>query len=321
MHFGAERKCLQIMKILFMGTPDIAAISMKKLISDGFDVVGVVTQPDKPRGRKQILTPPETKTAAIEANIPVFQPEKLKNGELLPILEELSPDLIAVVAYGKMLPDYILDFPKYGCVNMHASLLPRYRGASPIQQAVINGDKITGVTTMKMDSGMDTGDILLSKTIEVGLHETSGELFERIALLGGEVLSETVKNIDSITPLPQDEEKATYAPVLKKEMAEIDWTKSAYAVMKHIFGMNPWPCAYTYYDGGVIKIFTAEESADEPNAEPGEILGFEKQKGLKVKCGTGCVYIGELQAPGSRRMTAEEYLRGHGMEKGTVLGL
>lgn len=308
------------MKILFMGTPDIAAVSLKKLIAEGFDVVGVVTQPDKPRGRKQVLTPPETKLAAVEAGIPVFQPEKLKNGELSEVLKELNPDLIAVVAYGKMLPEYILNFPEYGCINMHASLLPAYRGAAPIQQAVINGDKVTGVTTMKMDLGMDTGDILLSRAIEIGIHETSGELFDRIALLGADVLAETIKNIDKITPKPQDDEKATYAPMLKKEMANIDWSMSAYRVMKLIYGMNPWPCAYTQYNGDVIKIFSAEKSDDEPNVKPGEIIGFEKNKGLKIKCGTGCVYIREIQIPGSRRMSAEDYLRGHEMKNGTVLG-
>ena len=314
----AERSEETKMKILFMGTPDIAAVSLKALIAEGFDVVGAVTQPDKPRGRKQVLTPPETKTAALAAGIPVFQPERLKNGELKDVLETLKPDLIAVVAYGKILPEYVLSFPKYGCVNMHGSLLPKYRGAAPIQWAVINGDEVTGVTTMKMDKGMDTGDMLLSKSIEIGRYETGGELFERIAKLGAETLIETIRNIEKITPIPQNEAEATHAPMLKKEMAEIDWSMPAPKVLKFIYGMNPWPCAYTHYNGEVIKIFTCDSSDDEPKAEPGEVLGFEKGKGLAVKCGSGVIYIREMQAAGSKRMPAEDYLRGHKIDAGDL---
>ena len=306
------------MKILFMGTPDIAAVSLKQLIKDGFDVVGVVTQPDKPRGRKQILTPPETKLAAQEAGIPVYQPEKLKNGELKEVLEMLSPDLIAVVAYGKILPDYVLDYPKYGCINMHGSLLPKYRGAAPIQWAVINGDRITGVTTMKMDKGVDTGDMLLKKEIEIGKYETSEQLFERMAQLGADVLSETISHIKEITPVPQDNNAATHAPMITKEMAQIDWNKSAEEISKLICGMNSWPIAYTLYNGQTMKIYSAVVSDEVYTGENGEIK--ESEGKLVVKCATGGIEIKELQFAGSKRLSAAEYLRGHKMDRGTVLG-
>lgn len=302
-----------------MGTPDIAAVSLREMIKENMEIVGVVTQPDKPRGRKQILTPPETKEAAMEAGIPVFQPEKLKNGELMPILEELKPELIAVVAYGKILPTEVLDYPKYGCVNMHGSLLPEYRGAAPIQWAVINGEKITGVTTQRMAEGVDTGDILLSESIEIGEYETSGELFDRMAVLGAKVLIETVKNIENITPVPQNHEKATHAPMISKEMAQIDWSKSAAAVSKLICGMNPWPVAYTHFNGEVMKIYKAKISEDDTSGENGEILGFVKGKGLKVKCGEGCIFIEEIQFAGSKRMAVEDYLRGHSLDEGNIL--
>lgn len=307
------------MRILFMGTPDIAAEALKMLIKEKFDVVGVVTQPDKPRGRKQVLTPPETKTAALEYGIPVFQPEKLKNGELEPVLNELKPDLIAVVAYGKILPEYVLDFPKYGCINMHGSLLPKYRGAAPIQWAVINGEKTTGVTTMKMDKGLDTGDMLISRSIDIDRYETSGELFERIAALGAETLAETINNIDKISPVHQNDAEATYAPIIKKEMAEINWSMPSDKISKLICGMNPWPVAYTHYNGETLKIFRAEFSDEKTEGADGEIICADKNKGLKVKCGKGCIFIHELQFSGSKRMMIGDYLRGHSFENGAVL--
>lgn len=304
------------MRILFMGTPDIAAVSLEALKESGANLVGVVTQPDKPRGRKQILTPPETKQTAQKLGIPVYQPEKLKNGELLPVLEELEPELIAVVAYGKILPEYILNFPKYGCINMHGSLLPKYRGAAPIQWAVINGDEETGVTTQKMAKGVDTGDMLISKSIKIGRYETSGQLFERIAKLGAEVLVETVENIENITPKPQNEDDATYAPMLEKEMARIDWSKSASSVSKLICGMNPWPIAYTECERGIMKVYSAEIAEnEEKNAACGSIIGIGGN-GLKVKCGDGAIAIKEIQFPGGRRMSVEDYIKGHSFDEG-----
>ena len=308
------------MRILFMGTPDIAAVALRAMIKENMEIVGVVTQPDKPRGRKQILTPPEAKEAAMEAGIPVFQPEKVKNGELMPVLEELKPDLIAVVAYGKILPDHILDYPKYGCVNMHGSILPEYRGAAPIQWSVIDGKKVTGVTTQKMAQGVDTGDILMTETIEIGEYETSGELFDRMAVLGAKVLIETINNIENITPVPQEHEKATHAPMITKEMAQIDWNKSAGVISKLICGMNPWPIAHTLYNGEVMKVYKAKVVEGNPQAENGEILGFDKACGLKVKCAEGCLAIEEIQFPGSKRMSVEDYLRGHSLDSGVILG-
>ncbi len=308
------------LKILFMGTPDIAAVSLKALINTDNEIVGVVTQPDKPRGRKQVLTPPDAKVVALENNIPVFQPETLKNGELKPVLEELKPDIIAVVAYGKILPEYVLGFPRFGCVNMHGSLLPKYRGAAPIQWSVINGDEKTGVTTMLMNEGLDTGDMLISKEVKIGKYETSGELFDRLAVLGAEVLIETIESIENIKPVPQDDEKATYAPMLKKEMALIDWNKGAKEIIKHICGMNPWPVAYTMYNGEAMKIFACEMADTKTSGKPGEVLGYEKNKGLLVKCGEGAIYINEIQAPTCKRMSIDDYLKGNIIENKTIFG-
>lgn len=306
------------MKILFMGTPDIAAVALGALYSEGFEIVGVVTQPDKPRGRKQILTPPETKVRAEELGLKVYQPQSLKNGELMHVLEELNPDVIAVVAYGKILPKYVLEFPKYGCINMHASLLPKYRGASPIQQAVINGDEITGVTTMKMDEGLDTGDILLVKTIEIGEYETSGELFGRMSELGAKTLIETFNNIENITPVPQPEEGESYASIITKEMAEIDWNCEVKKISKLICGMNPWPVAYTHYNNEVLKIFKGEILNEECEGVPGEVLEASIEKGIRVKCKDGTLIVREIQVPGGKRMKVQDYLRGHSINKGTI---
>ena len=212
------------MRILFMGTPDFAAASLKAMTDAGLDVVGVVSQPDRPKGRGHKLVPTDVKAAALEAGIEnIYQPEKLRNGELQPVLDKLKPELIVVVAYGKILPDYIIDYPKYGCVNVHASLLPKYRGAGPIQWAIINGEKVTGVTTMKMDSGLDTGDMLLKAETEIGEYETAEELFDRLAVIGGDLLLKTIDGLEkgSITPTPQNDEEHTYAPMISRETGVI----------------------------------------------------------------------------------------------------
>ena len=223
------------MRILFMGTPDFAAASLKAMTDAGLDVVGVVSQPDRPKGRGHKLVPTDVKAAALEAGIEnIYQPEKLRNGELQPVLDKLKPELIVVVAYGKILPDYIIDYPKYGCVNVHASLLPKYRGAGPIQWAIINGEKVTGVTTMKMDSGLDTGDMLLKAETEIGEYETAEELFDRLAVIGGDLLLKTIDGLEkgSITPTPQNDEEHTYAPMISRETGVIDWSKSAREISK-----------------------------------------------------------------------------------------
>ncbi len=307
------------MRVLFMGTPDIAAVSLKKLIDDGFLVVGAVTQPDKPKGRGHKFTPPEVKVLAMEHNIPVFQPESLKNGELMEVLSELKPDVIAVVAYGKILPEYVLDFPKYGCINMHASLLPKYRGAAPIQWSVINGEKTTGVTTMLMDKGLDTGDMLLCESTEIGLYETSEELFDRIAQIGAKVLSKTLSDIDNITPIPQNHEEHTYAPMITKEMGNILWQEPMEKISKLIAGMNSWPLAYTYYKGQMMKIISARLGNADKRGTPGEIIGYEKGKGLEVVCGSGSIYITQIQFAGGKRLMVDDYLRGHDIEIGEIL--
>lgn len=306
------------MKILFMGTPDIAASCLKALLDANLSVLGVVSQPDKPKGRGHKLMPTDVKVMAQNYNIPVYQPQSLKNGELKAVLDELSPDIIVVVAYGKILPKYIIDYPKYGCINMHASLLPKLRGAAPIQWSVINGDEKTGVTTMLMDEGLDTGDMLLSEEIEIGEYETSAELFERMAEIGGRVLVDTIKNIRTIVPKPQDHEKHTYAPMINKEMAHIDWSKSTAEISKLICGMNSWPMAYSLYMGENVKIISAKKGGN-VEGKPGEIVGYEKGKGLRVKTADGSIYIEVAQFPGSKKMGIDEYLRGHKIEIGTVL--
>lgn len=306
------------MKVLFMGTPDIAASCLTALYESGMEIVGAVSQPDRPKGRGHKLMPTEVKVKAETLGIPIYQPESLKNGQLQSILDELMPDVIAVVAYGKILPKYVLDFPKLGCVNMHVSLLPKLRGAAPIQWAVINGDKKTGVTTMLMEEGLDTGDILLQKEFEIGEYETSEELFDRMSEEGGKLLVETLRNIKNIKPTPQNHEEYTYAPMISKEMAHIDWSKPTDIISKHICGMNSWPMAFSLYNGEVMKIITARKGGV-CDGENGQIVGYEKGKGLRVKTCDGSIYIITAQFAGSKRMGIDEYLRGHEIKYGTVL--
>ncbi len=310
------------MKILFMGTPDFASTSLKALLDSDMDIVGVVSQPDKPKGRGHKLVPTEVKSVALEAGLKVFQPLTLKDGTFREILDELKPDLIIVVAYGNILPDYIIEYPKYGCVNVHASLLPKYRGSAPIQWAIINGERVTGVTTMKMDSGVDTGDMLLKAETEIGEYETSEELFDRLAVMGGELLIKTVKGLEvgTITPVPQNHSEHTYAPMISRETGIIDWTKSAREISKLICGLNSWPLASTLYKGETLKIVTAAVSNEQTNEQAGKIVSLDKGKGLKVACGEGMLYITTAQFPNSKKMNVEDYARGHSIEIGTILG-
>ncbi len=308
------------MKILFMGTPDFAVPSLQLLLDSTHEVVGVVTQPDKPQGRKQILTPPPVKALAQEHDIPVHQPVSLKNEALLPLLQETQPDLILVVAYGKLLPKYILDFPKYGCMNIHGSLLPRWRGAAPIQWSVIAGDEFAGVATMTMAEGLDTGDIYLMERTRIGARETAGELFDRLSQLGAQVLAETLVQLEqgTLVSTPQDESQATHASMLDKEMAIIDWTKSAHEIDCLIRGLNPWPIALTTLDGVRMKIYTAQPENGQGAA--GTVLEADTKKGLLIACGTGAIRVQELQMVGGKRMAAKDYLRGHAIALGTKLG-
>lgn len=311
------------MKILFMGTPDFAAESLNAMIRAKLDVAAVISQPDKPKGRGHKLMPTDVKVAAQAAGIEVYQPESLKNEAILPLLREINPELIVVAAYGKILPEYIINYPKYGCINVHASLLPKYRGAAPIQWSVINGDLYTGVTIMQMDKGLDTGDMISTVTTEIGEYETAGELFDRLAVMGGELLVKTIADIENgkISPTPQNHDEHTYAPMLNKELGKIDWNKSTREISKLICGMNPWPLAYTLYKGGVLKIVDATMANDYPkNGKCGEILALEKGRGLMVSTGDGTICIKTAQFPESRKMSVEDYARGHEVENGVILG-
>lgn len=306
------------MRIVFMGTPDFAVPSLQALIDAGHDVCAVYTQPDKPQGRKQILTAPPVKTLALEHDIPVFQPNTLKNEDEQARLRELAPEVIIVVAYGKLLPKAVLDIPPHGCINVHGSLLPRWRGAAPIQWAVIAGDEMAGVTTMQMAEGLDTGDMLLTYETKVGEKETAGELFDRLAQSGAELLTQTLVKLDEITPRPQDDAQSCYAHMLDKQMAVIDWSKSAHEIDCLIRGLNPWPIALTTLSGERLKVFAAEKAAG--NGEPGTVLEADPKKGLTVACGEGALGLTEIQLVGGKRMKATDFLRGHVIEVGTKLG-
>lgn len=306
------------MRIVFMGTPDFAVPSLQALIDAGHDVCAVYTQPDKPQGRKQILTAPPVKMLALEHDIPVFQPNTLKNEDEQARLRELAPEVIIVVAYGKLLPKAVLDIPPHGCINVHGSLLPRWRGAAPIQWAVIAGDEMAGVTTMQMAEGLDTGDMLLTYETKVGEKETAGELFDRLAQSGAELLTQTLVKLDEITPRPQDDAQSCYAHMLDKQMAVIDWSKSAHEIDCLIRGLNPWPIALTALSGERLKVFAAEKANG--NGEPGTVLEADPKKGLTVACGEGALKLTEIQLVGGKRMKATDFLRGHAIEVGTKLG-
>lgn len=306
------------MRIVFMGTPDFAVPSLQALIDAGHDVCAVYTQPDKPQGRKQILTAPPVKTLALEHDIPVFQPNTLKNEDEQARLRELAPEVIIVVAYGKLLPKAVLDIPPHGCINVHGSLLPRWRGAAPIQWAVIAGDEMAGVTTMQMAEGLDTGDMLLTYETKIGEKETAGELFDRLAQSGAELLIQTLVKLDEITLRPQDDAQSCYAHMLDKQMAVIDWSKSAHEIDCLIRGLNPWPIALTTLSGERLKVFAAEKAAG--NGEPGAVLEADPKKGLTVACGEGALGLTEIQLVGGKRMKATDFLRGHVIEVGTKLG-
>lgn len=306
------------MKILFMGTPDFAVPCLDILVSNGFDVCGAVTQPDKPKGRGHKLTPPPVKEYAISKNIPVYQPQTLKDGEFEKVLDELKPQLIAVVAYGKILPEYILDFPEYGCVNVHGSVLPKYRGAAPIQWAIINGDKTTGVTTQYMKMGVDTGDIIFTDETEILPDETYGELYTRLSQSGSELLLKTVNAIkDGTAPrTEQDESEATHAPMLTKETGHIDWTKSADEVLSLIRGTNPWPMSYAMYGDEMMKVFGVKKGSGF-DAPPGKIRIVNKK--LEISCGKDSVVVDEIQFKGGKRMTVASYLNGHDIDENIIL--
>lgn len=301
------------MRIVFMGTPDFAAASLKKLIDEKFDVVGVFTQPDKPKGRGMELCASPVKELALENGLPVFQPVKMRDGTALAQIKALEPDILVVVAYGRILPDDILAVPKYGAINVHGSLLPKYRGAAPIQWAVLNGDKVTGVTTMYLASEMDTGDIIYTAETEIGEYETSGELFDRLRDMGAELLVKTLRDIDAGTAprTPQDHSKASYVTMLDKSICPIDWNKTPREVLKHIYGLQPWPVATMELESKTVRVFAAKYTDGKTEKTPGAVVSTDKG-GLEIACADGeTLLITELQAPGKKRMGAEDYLRGH----------
>ncbi len=309
------------MRVVYMGTPDFAVAPLKAIIENGYEVVGVFTQPDKPVGRKAILTPPPVKVTALENNIPVFQPESLKNGEGVKILEELKPDICAVVAYGKILPADFLAFAKFGCINIHGSVLPEYRGAAPIQRSILDGKEYAGVTAQQMDVGIDTGDILFCEKTKILENETSGDLYERLTVIGADLLVKTFKAIEegSVSPVKQDDSKSTHAAMLDKTMSPVDWSKPALEIHNQIRGLDPWPVAQTMLDGKSLKLFRSKLCSDIGKGKPGEAVALKN--GLGVFCGDGnAVIVSEVQFEGKKRMNSADFLRGYRLEKGTILG-
>ena len=298
------------MRVVFMGTPDIAAECLKQILADGFEVVGVYTQPDRPKGRGMKLVAPPVKEVAQSAGIPVFQPETFREDETVEALRSLRPDVCAVVAYGRILPQRVLDIPTLGCINIHASLLPKYRGSAPYQWAVLNGDRETGVTAMYLCRAMDAGDIIDAVPTAIGENETAGQLLDRLTVLGAKLLSKTLTRLAAgpVPAQPQDEALVTYAPMLDKHICPIDFTKPARQVHDHVRGLNPWPIATMELQGTLFKVY--ETRCVPGSGEPGQILGLSKT-GLQIACGEGAVEITSLQAQGGKRMAAPDYFRGH----------
>ncbi len=301
------------MRIVFMGTPDFAAASLQKLIDEGFEIVGVFTQPDKPRGRGMELSFSPVKELALSAGLPVFQPEKMRDGTAIDILRDLAPDILVVVAYGRILPDDMLSLPRYGAVNVHGSLLPKYRGAAPIQWAVLNGDKVTGVSTMYLASEMDSGDLIYKEETAIGEFETAGELFERLKYMGAELLIRTLHAIENGTAprTPQDHTQASYVRMLDKSISPIDWNKQPREIVKHIYGLQPWPVATMDLEGKTFRVFGAQYTDNDTDKKPGSVVSVGEE-GIEIACAGGkTILVTELQAPGKKRMKACDFLRGH----------
>ena len=301
------------MRVVFMGTPDIAATCLKKIIADGFEVVGVYTQPDRPKGRGMKMVFPPVKEVAIANHLPVFQPENFREDETVEQLKNLRPDVVAVVAYGRILPQRVLDLVPQGFINIHASVLPQYRGSAPYQWAVLDGLKETGVSAQFMVHAMDAGDVVGVSKTPIGPDETAGELLDRLAVLGADLLSETLTKYENkeLIPVPQDESKVTMAPMLDKSMCPIDWTKNAQQIHDKVRGLHPWPVATMELQGKKFKVHATKIVPG--SGKPGEILGLTKT-GLKIACGDGAIEVTSLQAEGGKRMAAPDYFRGHPLE-------
>ncbi len=308
------------LRVVFMGTPDFACPTLQKLIDRGEKVVAVVTQPDRPKGRGQKLEPPPVKVLAERHGIPVLQPLKVRAPEFIDVMRDISPDLIVVVAFGQILPKGLLDIPPRGCINVHASLLPRYRGAAPINWCIINGESETGVTTMLMDVGLDTGDMLVKRAIPIAPEEDAQSLHDRLSLLGAETLAETLDHLvsGSLRPEKQDDSLSTYAPMLKKEDGLIVWDRDPREIRNLIRGMTPWPGAFTCLDGKTVKIYRVRTSAG--SGAPGVVLKADRT-GLEVACRGGSLFIDELQMEGRKRLKAVEFLAGCPVRPGSVLGM
>lgn len=305
-------------RTVFMGTPEFAVPTLEGLLAAGFNLVGVYTQPDRPKGRGQTLAAPPVKELALRHGIPVFQPLKLRQPEVVEELRALGPDLIVVVAFGQILPKSVLEIPQYGCINGHASLLPKYRGAAPINQAIIHGETVTGITTMYMEAGLDTGPMLVKRTLEIGPEETAGELHDRLALLGRETMDETLRLLRAgeLHPEVQDNALTCYAPIMKKEDGLLDWTQSAQALHNQIRGLDPWPGAYTTLNGETLKLFRTRVEVG--SGDPGTILP-PTSDAVRIACGAGILCARELQLPGKKRLAAADFLRGCALPPGTRL--
>ena len=308
------------MKIIFMGTPDFAAASLEALIASRHEIQAVVTQPDKPKGRKGELTPSPVKVIAKREGIKVYQPLKVRDEEFVKTLRAYNPDVMVVVAFGQIIPLSILKMPKYGCVNIHGSLLPKYRGAAPIQWAVLDGEKETGITTILMDEGIDTGDILLKKTIKIDTDETSGSLFDKLMALGAETILETLDELEkgSLTPIKQGESPTAYAKMLTKAMGLIDFTRPAKELDCFVRGMNPWPSAYTLLSGKTLKLWKVR--AVEGSGKAGSVINIDKES-FTIACGEGAIEVLEVQLEGKKRMSAGDFLKGSTLNIGQELGV
>ncbi len=305
----------QNLRTVFMGTPAFAVSTLRTVLTSGVNLVGVYTQPDRPKGRGNVLTPPPVKVLAQEHGIPVFQPFKLREPAAVEELRRLAPDLVVVVAFGQILPKSVLEIPRHGCINVHASLLPKYRGASPINKAIMDGESVTGITTMLMDVGLDTGPMLVKKSIPIGEEETAGELHDRLALLGAETMAETLDRLfaGTLAPQPQDDALSTYAPMLKKEDGRIDWSRPAREIHNQVRGLDPWPGAYTFLRGETLKI--ARTAVENGEGAPGTVVAVGAD-GVRIACGQGVLRVGELQLPGKKRLAAGEFLKGRALAPG-----
>lgn len=309
------------MRIIFMGTPDFSVPTLEALVASEHEVAAVVTQPDKPKGRGKEIHMSPVKECALKHNIPVYQPVRARDEAFVEEMRTLKPDAMVVIAFGQILPKSLLDLPKYGCVNIHASLLPKYRGAAPIQWAVINGDEETGITTMMMDVEMDTGDMLEKTVVKLNPDETGGSLFDRLSLLGGDLILSTLSKLEKgeITPQPQDHAQATYVKKISKSMGDIDWTMDAVSIERLVRGLNPWPSAFTRWNGKMLKIWEAKVLPDlETKAHCGSVISASDE-GLKIQTGNGVLCVTSLQLEGKKRMDTAAFLRGYQVESGFIM--